>query len=70
LRKRDRTLTYKKLTGFMASFIYLGFLDTLSLDPSLFPILWFLDTRLPLVQGSIKPDFQLFELLSTSFGVA
>jgi hypothetical protein len=54
----------------MVLFTYLGFLDTLSLDPSLFPILWFLDTRLPLVQGSIKPDFQLFELLSTTFGVA
>jgi hypothetical protein len=54
----------------MVLFTYLGFLDTLSLDPSLFPILWFLDTRLPLVQGSIKPDFQPFELLSTTFGVA
>jgi len=38
-RDKDRTLTNQRLTGFVASFAYLGFLDTrLSLSPSLFPI--------------------------------
>ena len=38
-RDKDRKLTYRRLTGFMTSFIYLGFLDTrLSLGPSPFPI--------------------------------
>ena len=36
---KDRTLTYQRLTGFMTSFAYLGFLDTwLNLGLSLFPI--------------------------------
>ena len=38
-REKDRTLTYQRLISFVASFIYLRFLDTrLSLGPSLFPI--------------------------------
>jgi hypothetical protein len=38
-RNKNRTLTYRRLIGFMASFVYLGFLNTrLSLGPSIFPI--------------------------------
>ena len=38
-RDKDRTLTYRRLTSFVASFVYLWFLDTrLSLGSSLFPI--------------------------------
>jgi hypothetical protein len=38
-REKDRTLTYRKLTDFVASFTYLGFLNTrLSLNPSLISI--------------------------------
>jgi hypothetical protein len=36
-RDKNRTLTYRKLTGFMGSFTYLGFLVTrLSKGPSFF----------------------------------
>jgi hypothetical protein len=38
-KDKNHTLTYRRLTGFVASFAYLGFLDTrLSLGPSLFSI--------------------------------
>ena len=38
-RDKNHTLTYQRLTNFVASFAYLGFLDTrLSLGPSFFPI--------------------------------
>jgi len=38
-RDKNHTLTYRRLFGFVESFVYLGFLDTmLSLIPSFFPI--------------------------------
>jgi len=38
-KDKDSTLTYLRLIGFMASFVYLGFLDKrLYLGPSLFPV--------------------------------
>jgi hypothetical protein len=70
-RDKYRTLTYRKLTGFVKSFAYLGFLYTrLSLGQIFFQYLWFLGIRLPLGQDSIKLDFQFFGLLSTLLGVA
>jgi uncharacterized membrane protein len=57
-RDKYRTPTYRKLTGFVTSFAYLGFLDTrLSLGQIFFQYLWFLGIRLLLGQDSIKLDF-------------
>jgi len=39
LKDKDHTLIYRRLTGFIMSFAYLGFLDIrLSLGPSFLPI--------------------------------
>jgi hypothetical protein len=65
---KDCTLTYRRLTSFLASFAYLGFLDTmLSSGLFFFQYLGFLGTGLPLGQDSIKLDFRLSKLLFTLF---
>jgi hypothetical protein len=68
----DHTMTYQILISFVALFTYLEFLDTrLSLDLSFFfQYLWFFSITLPLAIGSIKLDFQLSSLLSTSLQIA
>ena len=58
-RDKDRTPTYRRLTGFVASFAFLGFLDTRSSMglSFFFQYLWFLSIRLPLGQGHINLIF-------------
>jgi len=67
-RDKDCTLIYRILTSFMASFVYLEFLDiikVISLSKLFFQYLWFLGTRLSLGKYFIKSDFWLSKLLST-----